>query len=129
MQVAKRPSRTNGKKIYAGGNSRGKDRIFGSIPPQHPGTPTIGVAVAGDGEVTVNWSAPSGAAATAPTSYSVRRHNAAGAVLATEAVGNVLTADIASANDTAVKFTVAGVNAKGTGPYSDFSNTVTPTAV
>lgn len=129
MKVANRPSRANGKKIYAGGNSkRMSDRVYGSIPAQHPGTATIGLAVGGVGVASVSWSAPSGPAATAPTGYEVRRHNSAGTVLGTTTLGNVLTSGaIASVAGTAVKFTVRAINAKGNGQYSAFSNTVTPT--
>lgn len=130
MKLGTRPSFNKGGGVYRGGNSRGVNRISGSIPTTHPGTPTIGTATAGDGTATANWAAPSGPSATTPTSYEVRRHNAAGAVQDTTTVAAPATTSgpIASANGTAVKFTVRAINAKGNGQYSAFSNTVTPAA-
>ncbi len=92
-----------------------------------PAAPSIGTAVAGDGQATVNFTPPAGLV----TSFSVTVLNAAGTQVgalrtapadATSLVVTGLT------NGTSYRFQVAAVNAEGTGPASGISNAVTPTA-
>jgi hypothetical protein len=131
LRLGTRPTFRGGRsgepRIYAGGGTRGNN-IPGAIPAVKPGVPGNPVAEAGDGEATVTWTAALPGGSGVITGYSVRKHATNGTVLATEAVGDVLTADITADNDTAVKFTVAAVSAQGTGQYTEYSNTVTPTA-
>jgi hypothetical protein len=93
------------------------------------GAPTIGTSVAGDAQVTVNWTAPAAAANTpAVTSYVVRTFSGA-TLVRTTTVGNVTSTVIgALTNGTAYTFDVSAVNAVGPGPVSARSAAVTPSA-
>jgi Ca2+-binding RTX toxin-like protein len=90
-----------------------------------PTAPVIGVAVAGDGQATVNFTAPTGSI----SQFSVRVVDPAGAQ-----VGDLRTvpADAGSivvtglTNGTAYRFQVSATNAEGTSPYSALSVAVTP---
>jgi hypothetical protein len=94
-----------------------------------PGAPTIGTPVAGNAQVTVNWTAPTAVAnSPAVTGYVVRAFSGA-TLVSTTTVGNVTSTVIGSlANGTAYTFDVSAVNAVGPGPVSARSVAATPTA-
>ncbi|WP_341925220.1 peroxidase family protein [Nocardioides psychrotolerans] len=91
-----------------------------------PAAPVIGVATAGNASATVNWTAPVADGSPAVTGYEIVISD--GTVItgiastATSRVVNGLT------NGTAYTFRVRASNVIGTGPLSDPSNSVTPTA-
>lgn len=91
------------------------------VTPAKPGAPTIGTLVAGNGKVTVNWTA---AAANGSTmrNYMVTLSNGATAV----AAGNATSIDVTTPNGIAVTATVRANNGEGQGPVSGVSNSVTP---
>lgn len=91
------------------------------VTPAKPGAPTIGTLVAGNGKVTVNWTA---AAANGSTmrNYLVTLSNGASAT----AAGNATSVDVATPNGVAVTATVCANNGEGQGPVSGVSNSVTP---
>ena len=93
-----------------------------------PGAPSIGAAVAGNAQVTVNWTAPAAAANTpAVTGYVVRAFSGA-TLVSTTTVGNVTSTVIGSlSNGTAYTFDVTAVNAVGSGPASALSAAAVPT--
>ena len=95
-------------------------------PPDVPAAPTSVVAQPGDGSATVSWSTPPGDGGRPITGYRVGisppAPGAAVQVSATLAVITGLT------NGTAYTFRVAATNAVGTGPQSNPSAPVTPTA-
>ena len=94
-----------------------------------PGAATIGTPVAGNAQVTVNWTAPAAAANTpAVTGFVVRAFSGA-TLVSTSTVGNVTSTVIGSlSNGTAYTFDVTAVNAVGSGPASARSAAVVPTA-
>lgn len=95
-----------------------------------PGAPTSVSGTAGNAQVTLSWTAPSGVASQTPlTDYVVQYATspfsswitfADGTSTATSATVTGLT------NGTAYQFRVAAVNAIGTGSYSSASSSVTP---
>ena len=95
------------------------------------GAPTIGTPVAGNAQVTVNWTAPTPVANQATiTGYRVRTYVGTSAtVFRTSVVADVSTVTItALTNGTGYSFDVAAINAVGTGAASARSVVVTPTA-
>ena len=99
-----------------------------SIPTTVPGAPTIGTATAGNASATVTWSAPASNGGSPITGYSITPYIGATAQTAVT-VGNVLTYDVTGlTNGTTYTFTVAAINAVGTGAASAASNSVTPTS-
>lgn len=89
-----------------------------------PGAPVIGSATAGDGQATVNFSAPASNGGSVITGYTVTA-NPGGISRAATASPFVFTG---LANGTAYSFTVTATNSAGTGAASGASNTVTPVA-
>ena len=98
----------------------------GGSGPGAPGIPAIGTAVAGNSQVTVNWTAPTTNGGSPVTGYIITPY--IGTVSSpTITVGNVTTYVVTGlVNGTTYTFRVAAVNANGTGPRSVSSNTVTP---
>ena len=95
-----------------------------------PAAPTGVTAVAGTGSATVSWAAPANGGS-AITSYVVTPYAGAVAQATTTVSGSPPATSVTVANLTAgtsYTFTVAAVNAVGTGPSSAPSNAVTPTS-
>ena len=91
-----------------------------------PDAPVIGTATAGGGEATVTWSAPASDGGSPITGYVITPSTSAGAG-APITVGAVTSDTISGlTNGTTYTFTVAAINAVGTGPASAPSNPVTP---
>ncbi|TFC24766.1 heme peroxidase [Cryobacterium sp. TMT1-3] len=95
------------------------------------GAPTIGTPVAGNAQVTVNWTAPAPVANQAPiTGYRVRTYEGTGAAVfrtSNVAPGSSVTITVLT-NGTGYSFDVAAINSVGTGVASARSVVVTPTA-
>ncbi len=89
-----------------------------------PDAPTVGTAIAGDGEVSVNFTAPVSAGGASITGYTVTSNP--GGFVGTGTSSPVTVGSLT--NGTSYTFTVTATNAVGTGPASSASNTVTPKA-
>lgn len=95
-----------------------------------PEAPAAPFAASGDTVATVIWNPPEWDGGSPITDYLVSRYRTSdGVLLGTASAGTTLRAvDFSSTNGTQVHFTVAAINAMGTGPASPISNNVTPTA-
>jgi hypothetical protein len=93
--------------------------------PGVPGAPTNVVAVAGNQSASLTWAAPASTGGSPVTGYSVAISPAASAQVVVSGTSASVTA---LTNGTAYTFTVAAVNAVGTGPASLPSAAVTPMA-
>src|SRR4029079_14890001 len=94
-----------------------------------PGAPTAASAVAGNASAQVSWTAPGSDGGSAITDYAITPY--IGATAQTPIlVGSAATSRNVTGltNSTAYTFTVAAINAIGTGPASAALNAVTPTA-
>ena len=121
---------------YVGNNvwelvpASGEDSLLRSlfVPP----APTGLTASAGNAQVSLSWTAPTGVISQAPVSDYREQYstdNGATWTTFTAAASTATTATIGSlANGTAYVFRVAAVNAVGTGNYTAASTAVTPTA-
>ena len=85
------------------------------------GAPTAVVGVPGNGQATVEWSAPTSSGTSGITSYVVM--SSSGTSTTTVGTSAVITG---LANNSAYTFAVAAVNASGQGPWSSPSSLVTP---
>jgi hypothetical protein len=101
----------------------------GGVVVTAPGAPAIGTATPGDASATVTWTPPANGGS-AITGYSVRVVNNATSqqVGALRPAGAGATSLVVTGlvNQTAYKFQVLATNAVGDGPFSAFSNVVTP---
>jgi len=101
-------------------------------PKAVPGAPTGVTGVAGAGQVTLSWTAPTVRGSTAISDYRVRYSSNGGASWTTfgDAVSTSTAATVTGlANGTSYVFSVAAVNGAGTGLYSSASAAVTPRTV
>jgi titin len=96
-------------------------------PAGLPGAPSIGTAVAGDTQVTLNWSAPNNNGGSTVSGYVVTPYIGSTAqpskTFDSSATSQLITG---LNNGTSYTFRVAAKNAIGTGPQSGASNAVTP---
>jgi predicted phage tail protein len=105
------------------------DVLFAPEPPKTaPGAPTGASATAGIGSATVTWTAPASNGGSAITGYKVTPIKAGVAQTAVEVGAAETTKTINGlTGGTSYTFTVAAVNAIGTGAASSPSNAVVPT--
>jgi hypothetical protein len=95
-----------------------------------PGAPTIGTAVAGPKQATVNWLAPASNGGSTITQYQVRVIDSRGRQVGglRNAAGTATSLVVTGLNDgKAYRFQVRARNASGLSAYSAESNSVTPT--
>ena len=112
-------------------------------PPVPPGAPTLNAPTAGNGSVSLSWSAPSSNGGATITDYSVFRATTSGGETFLANTGGALTyTDTGLTNGTTYYYKVAAINSAGTGalsnevsatpsappPGPDFSIAVTPAA-
>jgi hypothetical protein len=97
------------------------------VPKAVPGAPTIGTATAGNATATVYWAAPASTGGSPITSYTIRVYRL-GAVVSTKTAASTARSLVLTGlgNGSSYSFTVAAVNAIGTGPFSAMSNSVIP---
>lgn len=97
-------------------------------PVTIPGAPSVGSAVAGNGQVTVSLNPPANNGGTPITSYAVVSSPAAGV---DNNAGSASTSHVISGltNGTSYTFTATVTNAVGTGPASAPSNAITPATI
>jgi len=101
-----------------------------SVPATAPGAPTVGTAVAGNAQATVNWTAPTQTGGAAITEYRIQVRTGTTIVRTVSGIASTATSHIVTGltNGTAYNFRVRAVNSAGVGALSSPSNTVTPTA-
>jgi len=91
-----------------------------AVPATVPGAPTLNSATAGNGQVTLSWSAPSSNGGSAITSYKVYRGTSAGSESYLTTVGNVLSyTNSGLANGQTYYYKVSAVNVVDEGALSN----------
>lgn len=96
-------------------------------PKAVPGSPSINGVSAGNGSVTVSWSAPSSAGGSAITGYSViATPQVSGQTKGCTAAGTTSCTVTGLVNGQSYTFTVSAENSAGSGPASAPSNPATP---
>ena len=96
-----------------------------ATPATVPGAPTIGIAYAGTGSATVNFTAPTSNGGAAITSYTVV--SSPGGLTGTGTGSPIVVSGLS--NGTSYTFTVRANNAVGNGAYSAASNSIVPNAL
>jgi len=91
-----------------------------------PGAPTGVTAVAGDGQATVSWTAPTTTGGGVFTGFNVTATPGGATATSSGATSTLIFPDLT--NGTSYTFTVAATNETGASPESAPSNAVTPTA-
>ncbi|HXR44663.1 MAG TPA: fibronectin type III domain-containing protein, partial [Pseudolysinimonas sp.] len=99
-----------------------------ATPSQQPGAPTGASAVAGDGQATVSWTAPTSTGASAISSYTVYASVDGGAMTLVGTSSTTSKTVTGLLNGHSYTFQVHAVNGNGTGPASAASSPVTPLA-
>lgn len=100
----------------------------GATSANVPGAPTIGTAVAGNGQAGVLFTAPVNNGGSAITLYTVYALDAGGNVVGTQTATQSPVPFVGLTNGVAYAFRVAATNSVGMGPLSALSNYVTPVA-
>ncbi len=114
--------------IGAGSFSRVTNPVT-PVPSTVPGAPTIGVAVDGDGEAMVSWTAPASDGGSPVTGYVVTPYIGYYPLSPVTFASTATTQTITGlTNGTQYRFRVQAINAVGTSGYSKVTNPVTPTA-
>jgi hypothetical protein len=99
-----------------------------SSAPVPPGAPTLNVPTAGNGSVSLSWSAPASNGGATITDYAVYRSTASGSETLLATTGGPLTySDTAVSNGTTYYYQVAAINSAGPGALSN-ERSATPTA-
>ena len=100
------------------------------VTPGTPDAPTIGTAVAGDGQATVSWTAPTAEGSAPITGYVVTPYVGYSPQPPTTFTSTATTETVTGlTNRTTYRFRVQAVNAFGAGAYSKASNPATPATV
>ena len=115
--------------VGTGPDSAASNSVTPTAPAQAPGQVTEVSASAGQEQATVNWTAPASDGGSPITAYRVTPYIGTTAQTAITVAAPATSKTITGlTGGTTYTFTVAAVNAIGTGPESAASNPVTPTA-
>ena len=97
------------------------------VPAAPPGAPTIGSAVAGNGQATVSWTAPASNGGSAITGYVVTPYVGVSPRPSVTFMSTATTQIVPGlTNGTQYRFRVQAINAVGTSAYSTVTNPVVP---
>lgn len=107
-----------------GPESSASNAVTPTVPAGAPGAPTAATAVAGDGQASVSWTAPSSSGTSVITSYVVT--SVPGNKTCTWTTGPLGCTVGGLTNGTAYTFMVRAVNGAGSSPWSAATNSVTP---
>jgi predicted phage tail protein len=96
------------------------------VPRTTPGVPTLVLAVAGNMEVSLNWTAPADNGGSSVYAYLIERSKDGGAWTFATATSDPSATIGALFNGSSYRFRVAAMNSAGTGSFSAASEEVTP---